>query len=325
MNDYRPSTFYEPFTLSAPYTDRQKIVVVPDEVIEAERKAHKQIDKVDSDGIPIEEIIKILELALPLEVQIVRSVIKAVLDLRKKGIPVWTVGRSEVGDVDFPAGHPRDGVLYLGNPAAHRLYYPAAEFHRSVFEQKFSEAVELVMALGASQLSAYRIDGAETEVAAKADVGAGPVKAFAARFGKSGKQDSLLSFQGTLPAHLNPAYRPTSRGARASGRGRRSLPGGRTRSQKVSLVVRYEEDFGVSAKLKGMVEGAGLDIGGKFEQQQDTLWKIDAEFPPSSQATRRADAETSASTPIDRLGEQLRAYLPASRSGATCGALRLRL
>jgi hypothetical protein len=45
-----------------------------------------------------------------------------------------------------------------------------------------------------------------------------------------------------------------------------------------SLSVTYEDDFGINAGLKAAVVKAGLDLGGKFEDHQSTVWRIEGKF-----------------------------------------------
>ncbi|NER36683.1 MAG: hypothetical protein F6J93_22315 [Oscillatoria sp. SIO1A7] len=52
-----------------------------------------------------------------------------------------------------------------------------------------------------------------------------------------------------------------------------------------SLNVSYEDDFGVHAGLKASAIKAGLDIGGKFEDHQSTVWRIEGTFREISEDT----------------------------------------
>ena len=48
--------------------------------------------------------------------------------------------------------------------------------------------------------------------------------------------------------------------------------------QKISLSVNYDDDFGVSASLRGHVQAVGLSIGGVFHEHLATNWKIEGTF-----------------------------------------------
>jgi len=45
-----------------------------------------------------------------------------------------------------------------------------------------------------------------------------------------------------------------------------------------SLNVTYEDDFGINAGLKAAVVTAGLELGGKFEDHQSTIWRLEGTF-----------------------------------------------
>ena len=48
-----------------------------------------------------------------------------------------------------------------------------------------------------------------------------------------------------------------------------------------SLSVTYEDDFGINAGLRSTVMKAGLDLGGKFEDHQSTVWRLVGKFKTS--------------------------------------------
>lgn len=45
-----------------------------------------------------------------------------------------------------------------------------------------------------------------------------------------------------------------------------------------NLVVNYEDDFGVNAKLEANAKKAGFDLGGTFNTHQATAWRISGSF-----------------------------------------------
>ena len=61
------------------------------------------------------------------------------LTLRRR-LGILMIGRAESSVLRFDQGHPLANVLYVGHPAKPDLYFPAAEFHRRVFEHKFHVA-----------------------------------------------------------------------------------------------------------------------------------------------------------------------------------------
>jgi len=137
---------------------------------------------------------------------------------------------------------PLDGIVYIGHPADPAIYYPAGEFHRRLFEHKFCEAVDLLMALGATQITVERKDG--------------------------------MSQEPQVPDHL--VWLDSERSWQTLVRARQEHG-----AAKLGLVLRYESDYGVNADLKAKIEGVGLSLGGRFAEQRDTVWRLDAEFPPA--------------------------------------------
>ena len=48
--------------------------------------------------------------------------------------------------------------------------------------------------------------------------------------------------------------------------------------QDFSLSVSYEDDFGVNAGLKVAISKTGLEVGGKFEDHESTVWRLEGQF-----------------------------------------------
>lgn len=125
-----------------PYAKRKLIVVVDD--------PDDSVVEVDWTEVVKESFKKYWRyVTLPGQIELIIEAIKAARD---QGIDVLPVPRSESAKLLFPPGHPQDGVLYVGHPTVHEIYYPTAQFHRLTFEHKFSEAIELLMALGAIEI-----------------------------------------------------------------------------------------------------------------------------------------------------------------------------
>ncbi len=284
----------EPFSLEHHYADRQQIVIVPDEVVEAERHALKQLD-VTKEGADIEEIVRTIlagiagvalrEYVLPLAVA--ELIVRGVMKLREKGIEVLMVGRSEADSegVRFQPGPPLDRVVYIGHPNVPAIYYPAAEFHRRVFDHKFCELVDLLLTLGASNIVGERQEGFGREEAAQLDVSLTPKERLGGRLKRTLGRESQANVTMNAPGNSTP-YLPEDLVWFQSERMWQTLA--RARMQhgvtNFSLVLRYENDYGITGSLKGKIEGVKLDVGGNFQEQQDTIWKFSADFPPVTTA-----------------------------------------
>ena len=286
--------------LERPYAQRRLIVVVDDAAAEVERQvlyeAQRQAQhQAVQDGDTVQEGInwaKVAKAAMEaplilfggygakIIVEAVQEQLKSTNELRDRGVPVLTVARSEAANLTFPVGHPRDGVLYAGHPAVPNVYYTAALFHRLTFEHKFSEAVQILMALGATQFEVEHVTGWSSQFAASLNVPLPTAGVQAgAEVGGSRASTSQILYTATLSGTEHPAlpenlvwypYEPTWKQI-VDGRLKYGL-------QDFSLTVRYEEDFGINAGLKLSVQQVGIDLGGKFEDHQPTIWRISGKF-----------------------------------------------
>lgn len=255
--------------LKTPYAKRKLIVVVDDSAVEAEK---------DWTAV-VKEAFEMYwrYMTIPGWIQ---AAIKAARDQKVNVLPV---PRSESTVLQFPLGHPQDGVLYVCHPAVHEIYYPAAQFHRLTFEHKFSEAIELLMALGAIEISVEHQVGWGSEFSASLNVPIGKTgeQAGTAAGGHSKKQQHLL-FQSSLEGTSEPLvpdglvwypYEPTWQ----------IVANGRTQSglKDFSLSLRYDNDFGINADLEAKAGKAGFNLGGNFENHESTIWKIQGSFKTS--------------------------------------------
>ncbi len=225
-------------------------------------------------------------------IELTREAIKSWSRARDSGVNVLLIGRSEAQALTFPPGHPRDSVLYVGHPTNPTVYYTMAEFHRLTFEHKFSEAVELLMALGATEITVQHVSGWSKEFSSKMNIplGTTDLEAGANAGGSSGKGSELL-LHATLAGTNSPCipdnlvwlpHEPTWQTI-AKGRINYGL-------LNFSLSVRYEDDFGVNAGLKVTASKVGFDLGGKFEDHQSTVWSITGKFKPSSSDATQPNA-----------------------------------
>jgi hypothetical protein len=42
--------------------------------------------------------------------------------------------------------------------------------------------------------------------------------------------------------------------------------------------LKYEDDYGINAKMKAGLEGIGFKLGGNFSNFASTVWEFEAEF-----------------------------------------------
>jgi hypothetical protein len=269
--------------LQLPYSERQLVVVQPDEVVAATRKAQTSFK---SGNAPVDwkaVALRVGKEALNFTIfgpitEVTIEALSAWAKARDSGLNVLQISRTDATRLQFPPGHPREQALYVAHPALPSVYYTTASFHRMAFEHKFSEAIYLLMSLGATQITVEHVRGWSREFSAKLSA---PIPKADAKIGASrtSASESSLLFEATLKNTQNPAiptdlvwylHEPTWQ-AIAKGRTQFGL-------SQFSLTVNYEDDFGVNAGLKVRVQKAGLDLGGNFEDHTATTWKIHGTF-----------------------------------------------
>lgn len=274
-----------------PYYERQLITIVPDEVKEAEKKADEKIDeakdvkksksadyaKIVSDILQISARPQILITNVVIQLGI--EAIKAVKELYSKGIEILTISSSESSQFLFPPGHPRRKNLYVGHPASTNVYFPFTDFHRLMFETKFSEAVTLLMALGAETLNIEQLEGWGYEMSSDFTLPIPNAPGSKAGIEASSNKNNSLLFSASLSPNHEPIipnylvwyhYEPTWKMV-ADGRLKYGL-------NEFSLNVSYKDDYGIGAKLKTEIEKTGFEVGSNFTRHTATVWNISGKF-----------------------------------------------
>lgn len=269
--------------LDLPYSERQLVIVQPDEVAAAARRT-VETPRPDEGPVDWKAIAaRIGKVALNFSIygpviEITTEAINAWAKARESGLNVLQIGRTEAQRLQFPPGHPREQTLYVAHPALPSVYYTTATFHRMAFEHKFAEAVLLLMSLGARKITVEHVRGWSREFSAKISTPIPKMDATASA-GHSARSGSSLLFEATLNNKHVPSipndlvwfsHEPTWQ-AVAKGRMQFGL-------SQFSLTVNYEDDFGVNAGLKVRVQKAGLDLGGTFEDHTATTWKVYGDF-----------------------------------------------
>lgn len=75
--------------------------------------------------------------------------------------------------LEFPIGHPVEGLLYLAPPSRNKYYIPAMEYEDAVFIDKVNEYCYLLQCLGAKEIKVYKIAGKSLEEMASSNVTGG--------------------------------------------------------------------------------------------------------------------------------------------------------
>lgn len=274
--------------LALPYASRQLIVVTDDVLAKSTNQEERKAIEVYYDGIDWKKIAEaaIFDIMpIPLGrtlTEATREAIKAWGRARDSGLLVLPVGRTTAEAIGFPPGHPRDGVLYIGHPALTNVYYTLADFHRVTFEHKFCEAINLLMSLGATSIRVEHVRGWSREFSSRISAPLGDAESkLEAEANSNSKQSTGLLFEANLAGTTSPtipenlvwySHEPTWQSI-ADGRIKYGL-------EDFVLTISYEDDFGVNAGLKASIVKSGLEIGGKFEDHESTVWRLEGKFKP---------------------------------------------
>ncbi|MDO8775791.1 MAG: hypothetical protein Q7K57_45235 [Burkholderiaceae bacterium] len=267
-----------------PYARRQLIIVQPDLVVVAAREAEANAAAQSGDTDWVDVAGRVAKAMLGMRsiygmaFELATEALKAWAKARESGLDVLQIGHSEATALQFPPGHPREQAMYVAHPAVPTVYYTAAAFHRMAFEHKFSEAIRLLMSLGASHIVVEHVHGWSSEFSANLSAGL-PQGEGGVSGGRKESASSKLLFDAvlknkkapTLPAGLVWYLHEPTWQAVAAGRLEYGM-------QQFSLNVVYDDDFGVNAGLKMRAQKAGLEIGGAFEDHMATTWKIHGKF-----------------------------------------------
>lgn len=300
-------TFYgdAPPITALPYSRRQFIVVTDDEAAAAERAVQEELrrDASQPGDASAENVALMLLAATPVywQAKLAGAALLGAREawkrwqtrnagffeklqgVRTAGLPVMLVGHAEADRfLRLPLGHPRDEIVYVADPALRESYYPAADFHRRCFEQKFVEAVELVMSLGATSLEVKCEYGWSREFAASISSPLPQGATGNAKASSNSKSDNEIIFKVSklkandpvVPSDLawldsEPTWQQVVRGRTVWG------------AQDFALSISYEEDYGVDGNFEAKLAKFKLGVGGSFRHFQQTQWSMTGTFGDS--------------------------------------------
>ena len=258
-----------------PYNDRQRIIVVPDDVLEAyDGGADSAPGSWSADGIR-SRLPALGRRSVPTTVP--HQSLRAIEALERQGVRILPVARTEASELGWAAGHPLDGLVYVGDPAMPSSYYQLSDFHVRVFEAKFAEAIRLLGYLGATNFVVRSEEGWGRKFAGKMTI---PVQAIPVT-GK-GSFRSSASRKVIFEAELSPVaaeeprdlywlqYEPIWREV-VDLRLKRGL-------RRFDLVVDNRSDHQITAEVGTKIKKASLGIGGSYEDFTETKWVIEGQF-----------------------------------------------
>jgi hypothetical protein len=272
MEERKTMTIYDGTTaLQLPYQDRKMIIVTEESW---EEKWHRQNREQGFILGSKPYITDLTQISLPFLVSFGGKGKQA------NGPHVLRVKKDMTMPIKFPLGHPKDGFIYVGHPHEARLYYPMADYHRSLFEHKLCEAIRLLKHLGASELRVEYESGWSTDFCANLSV---PPDIFgkniAGKASAQTKSQTRMLFEAkfwsseipSVPTDLvwypdEPLWQEV-----ADGRLNRRL-------KSFSMILSYSTDFGIDAGLAVQVKEMGFEVGGTFKDYQSTVWRMAASF-----------------------------------------------
>ena len=276
------------------YLQRQFIMVADDQVVEEATRERKKQEENEEASTRLDDWGKFATLVVGIAFPPARigALGIAAFEATKLAIEAWgkasqsgvesrLVSASQARELIFPPGHPQGRMLYIEHPGVSKRYYPAAQFHRLVFEHKFSEAVTLLMALGASRIEVHYVDGWSKEFLGEAGA-AIPLGSAEVNVGSDRKRSQSLLFEADLAPHIVKPSLPSGLvwypheytwQAIAKGRMEHGL-------ENFQMSVSYKDDFGVNAELGAEITSKKLKLklGGEWQDHQSTVWRIQGKF-----------------------------------------------
>jgi hypothetical protein len=198
---------------------------------------------------------------------------------------ILDVNRVSLYNIKFPIGHPLENTVYVAHPADTVRYFPVCDFHKSLFAEKYMEAVRLLRSLGATEIKISSVSGWSkgwaTSIGLKIPPSGSGIQGSA--HGKNHEDMEIIGcweFNNSddapnIPSDLlwysdEPGWKEIARGRLA-----RKL-------NSFELILHYTEDYGVDTKLKAMCESSGFELGGKFLGFETTTWRLAGKFPKSA-------------------------------------------
>lgn len=264
------------------------IVVVPDKTAEAMREA--QMAQVAPEESFVNKIANSVfsfygePFAITLGKQAV-ELIKTIMEALDKGADLTTLSYSESKKMNliFPPGHPRENVVYAQHPANPLMYYTASSFHRQAFEHKFAEVITLLSSLGANEIKVEHVSGWDQEFSAGLGVTTPTGDSASVGVSKKGAENTAIIFDAKLTGHDAPSI-PENLTWYPHEALWQTVATARVNNglKNFNLSLTYSDDYGLNAGFKATIKGTGLDLGGKFEEHQSTVWKITGTFGPAN-------------------------------------------
>lgn len=301
--------------LAKPYTDRRLILFIDDEVVEAHERAEKAVAESRKYIFGADSYLEYFKPRLQYlsidDLSRILAIVRSYFLAKRDGLDIKIVGKSLISNFQLPPGHPRDNVVYIGHPAVPQWYMPLSDFHRAVFEHKFSEAMSMLMNLGAKSIRVKYIKGWGLEFLLNLDTVAFFLPSKAQEEVAAGSLPDICEKQVSSPEKMTTlSPQEKARGEELRGNVEQvvllrtsakneevpRLPANLVWYQyeptwqwvgegrinfslkEFILDVSCREDFDINLSLKNKLDRAGFNVGGEFERHIPTMWRLFGEF-----------------------------------------------
>ncbi|WP_449603863.1 hypothetical protein [Paenibacillus sp. Marseille-Q9583] len=177
---------------------------------------------------------------------------------------------------------PQKNTFYIKNPHNDKVYFPAKSFHSIAFEEKYNEAIRLLMSLKPKELTVEYREGYSQEINARFSGGKKAVKG-QGNFQMSNERGKEILFKAEFrkPSLFSKAKLPSDLIWYPTEEKWLSVVDGVLNHglEKVEMDISYNDDFGINAELQASIAKI---LGGKaksdYTKFTKTLWKVNATF-----------------------------------------------
>ncbi|CAG7624399.1 hypothetical protein PAESOLCIP111_02617 [Paenibacillus solanacearum] len=200
------------------------------------------------------------------------------LGMGTEGINLISEFECAMLQLEFPMGHPKANTLYSAHPYDKNRYYPLSDFHPLIFEDKFIEAINLLMCLGATKIQIENSVGLSRDFSGDAILSRFPFKieanytqlrdsntqrVFKAEFAE-GREPYIP--QNIFWYNQDPMWNPIIQG--------RLLHG----LKDFSLFIKNDNDFGIDGNISCKLLALGFQIGGSYKKHESIEWHVSGTF-----------------------------------------------
>lgn len=201
-------------------------------------------------------------------------------------IATWTRDDRRLNDLQVTHGRFESRIVYRNHPARQNYYIPFATFHDHLIDEKSAELVRIAAALGAKRINLVETESRST--AAEASVGVSPPAGggdLGAKGGMNQRNSSQfeINYRAGEPPIKKPRVPDNLYWFHAEPQWQ-TMAEARLNNWTTEYAVRfrYTTDFNVNARVAGMLQGVGFNLGGSFEEARRVEQEYSVQFWPRS-------------------------------------------